>query len=475
MRAGGTAQDGKEGRVEMPTAAAILKFALPTLAMRLCSPLLSLIDSAVVGRFGTAAQLAALAPGTIVCDSSAYVLTFLGIAATNLYATALADGRPDEAFRVLNNALALAVLSGTVLSISIYFLAPYALVAFTGSSASDVLVGARRFAEIRAVGTAGGIITMVTQALCFGDKDAITPLRAVLLSFTINLVGALVLVQLLPCPIVAVAVSTVVSQWTGAFYMLSQVAKQQRKLQQQTGAQLSRAQEGGAFFTLSIPEFSALREFVMFAGPGFFALLGKVICYSSMTAAAAAAGTLSLAAHQVVIQVFFFFCNIGDTMSNTAQAFLPGLMSKGDLKSTRQVITTLVFVGSLIGLVDATLAAAGVACMGHIFTTSAPVLELMHSLVGYLAISLVLHANVVALEGVLFAARQGQYLALAYAASTAVFSGACHSVCLPLCLCLCAVLPLSLSLPLCLSLSLDRDVLSPSQYLGSVSSSFTYW
>jgi Na+-driven multidrug efflux pump len=52
----------------MPTAAAILKFALTTLAMRLCSPLLSLIDSAVVGRFGTAAHLAALAPGTIVCD-----------------------------------------------------------------------------------------------------------------------------------------------------------------------------------------------------------------------------------------------------------------------------------------------------------------------------------------------------------------------------------------------------------------------
>jgi len=71
---------------------------------------------AVVGRFGTAAQLAALAPGTLVCDSSAYVLTFLGIAATNLYATAIAEGRPDNASRVLSNSLALAVLSGIPLS-----------------------------------------------------------------------------------------------------------------------------------------------------------------------------------------------------------------------------------------------------------------------------------------------------------------------------------------------------------------------
>jgi hypothetical protein len=44
-----------------------------------------------------------------------------------------------------------------------------------------------------------------------------------------------------------------------------------------------------------------------------------------MSYAAAGAGTISLAAHQVVMQVFFFFCNIGDTLSNTAQvlSFLP--------------------------------------------------------------------------------------------------------------------------------------------------------
>jgi hypothetical protein len=137
VRAGWSAQDSEEGRVGMTTAVAILKFA----AMRICSPLLSLIDSTVVGRFGTVSELADLVPGTIVCDSSAYVLTFLGISTTNLYATALAEGRPDEDFRVLNNALALEVLSGTMLAISIYFLAPYALVAFTGSSASDVSGG----------------------------------------------------------------------------------------------------------------------------------------------------------------------------------------------------------------------------------------------------------------------------------------------------------------------------------------------
>jgi hypothetical protein len=53
------------------------------------------------------------------------------------------------------------------------------------------------------------------QALCFGEKDAITPLKTVLISFVINLVGALGLVCFLPNMIMAVAVATVVAQWAG--------------------------------------------------------------------------------------------------------------------------------------------------------------------------------------------------------------------------------------------------------------------
>jgi Na+-driven multidrug efflux pump len=140
----------------------------PTLAMRLATPMLSLVDSAVVGRFGTAAQLASLTPGTILCDSSAYVLTFLGIATTNLYATALAEGNRKEAREVLNNSLALAVICGSLLGLGIYFLAPPFLSFFTGTTGGEVLVGAQQFSGIRALGAPAGIVTMVSQALCFG-------------------------------------------------------------------------------------------------------------------------------------------------------------------------------------------------------------------------------------------------------------------------------------------------------------------
>jgi len=61
------------------------------------------------------------------------------------------------------------------------------------------------------------------------------------------------------------------------------------------------AARGSGVLRLRLPALSALGEFLLFAGPGFFALLGKVVCYSSMSYAAAACGTVALAAHQVCI------------------------------------------------------------------------------------------------------------------------------------------------------------------------------
>jgi putative MATE family efflux protein len=417
-------RDADEQGSELPSPMALAKFALPTLAMRLATPLLSLVDTAVVGKFGTAEQLASLSPGTIACDSSAYILTFLGIATTNLYATALAQDRRDEAARVLNNSLSLAIICGTILGLVIYFGAPAFLSSFTGSSSGEVLMAARQFSEIRAVGAPAGILIMVAQALCFGVKDAVTPLKTVMLSFVVNLVGAFGLVYMLDSPITAVAVSTVVSQWLGACFILQRISQQQRALESSTIEQRPSLRRRLGIVRLELPRTSALRDFLLFAGPGFLALLGKVICYSSMTYAVTAAGTIALAAHQVLIQIFFFFCNIGDSISNTAQAFLPALWSRGDRAATRKVIKSIVLVGTIIGLADGALASLIPTFFASAFTSSLEVQACMQTVVWFLGASLTLHANVVALEGVLFAAREASYLAMAYAASTLVFTSA---------------------------------------------------
>lgn len=58
---------------------ALVKFFLPTLAIWLIGPSLSLIDTAVVGA-QSSTQLAALGPGCVLCDCNGYFFTFLAVA-----------------------------------------------------------------------------------------------------------------------------------------------------------------------------------------------------------------------------------------------------------------------------------------------------------------------------------------------------------------------------------------------------------
>ena len=62
-----------------PSTLALLRFTLPTLGVWIIGPILSLIDTAVVGTKSDI-ELAALGPGTMVCDYNTYIFTFIAMA-----------------------------------------------------------------------------------------------------------------------------------------------------------------------------------------------------------------------------------------------------------------------------------------------------------------------------------------------------------------------------------------------------------
>ncbi|XP_043817490.1 protein DETOXIFICATION 46, chloroplastic isoform X3 [Manihot esculenta] len=93
-------QEGEETEVEVKREALenqtmwnqmreIVMFTGPATGLWLCGPLMSLIDTAVIGQ-GSSIELAALGPGTVVCDYMSYVFMFLSVATSNLVATSLA-------------------------------------------------------------------------------------------------------------------------------------------------------------------------------------------------------------------------------------------------------------------------------------------------------------------------------------------------------------------------------------------------
>ena len=153
----------------IPSFAELGAFALPTLALWLSSPLLSLIDTSVVGTVCGTASLAALGPSTKACDYLAYFCTALGAATTNLAAADLAAKRLSSAKRLVATSLTTALLAGVTLGGVLFAGAPTLMAAMLGPSGSpEVLRLATEYTSIRALGYPAALLAMVLQSAFLG-------------------------------------------------------------------------------------------------------------------------------------------------------------------------------------------------------------------------------------------------------------------------------------------------------------------
>ena len=148
----------------------LVGFTLPMLGIGLASPLLSLIDSAVVGRH-SAMQLAALAPATTLCDSSAYIFYFLAYTTTNFVATARARGDEAKEKRVVRNSMTISIATGVALGVALLLRCGPVLDWLAGSDAALLGADARSYTFVRALGMPAAFVFMVLQAAALGSKD----------------------------------------------------------------------------------------------------------------------------------------------------------------------------------------------------------------------------------------------------------------------------------------------------------------
>ena len=110
----------------------ILSIAIPMTLGFLTTPLLGLVDTAVVGRLGQATLLAGLAVGAILFDLIFTTFNFLRASTTGLVAQAFGRGDKAEEQAVFWRSLVIAVVSGIVivlvsplvLSVGLWLLAP---------------------------------------------------------------------------------------------------------------------------------------------------------------------------------------------------------------------------------------------------------------------------------------------------------------------------------------------------------------
>ncbi|CAA0827678.1 MATE efflux family protein 4- chloroplastic [Striga hermonthica] len=155
----------------------IAKFSGPAVGLWVCGPLMSLIDTAVIGQ-GSSIELAALGPGTVFCDNTSYVFMFLSIATSNLVATSLARQDKDEVQHQISVLLFIGLVSGFLMLFFTRCYGTWALTAFTGASNVEIITAANTYVQIRGLAWPAVLIGWVAQSASLGMKDSWGPLNA---------------------------------------------------------------------------------------------------------------------------------------------------------------------------------------------------------------------------------------------------------------------------------------------------------
>ncbi|KAL7517463.1 hypothetical protein ACHAWX_003326 [Stephanocyclus meneghinianus] len=186
--------------IETPTLSKILSYTFPAIGVWLCSPVLSMIDTAAVGLLSGTAQQAALNPAVSVTDYGALVVAFMYTATTNLIAAAQQHDKstPDDprTTTTLLTGLKLAVFVGTAFGILLSASASLSIKTLIGNDSLDpaVLDAALRYVRIRSLGMPAALVIGTAQSACLGMRDVKSPLYVLLAAALINFVGDVLLV-----------------------------------------------------------------------------------------------------------------------------------------------------------------------------------------------------------------------------------------------------------------------------------------
>jgi len=335
---------------------------------------------------------------------------------------------PSQTSETFLGALQLSLLVGVSLGALVIAFSKPMLRALIGNDliSPEVTSAAWKYVVIRALGMPATAMIGTSQASCLGMRDVQSPLKVVLFAAVINLVLDLALVDQ-PQPWIGGAAgaawATLISQYIALALFLKRLGtttprKASKKGLQCTKGILSGRLRLGEFFRR--PSADTSNGFRPYVVPVTVTQVGRCSTYVAMGHVVSSSfGTVSMAANQIITAIFYTLIPIADSLSLTAQSFLPGLFlqdaSRERTNAIRKTILNLLKVAGLFGLfLSGIVACIPAACPW--FTTSPAVMAQVTSVVPVLLTIFSLHGIFCASEGILLGQRDLRFLGRMYGA-----------------------------------------------------------
>lgn len=378
--------------------------AIPALGSLVADPLLSLVDTAFIGRVSRDA-LSGLGVAAAVFAVAFFLFNFLEYGTTAEVARAVGAGDADAAGRATVTSMMLGLGFGCVVTAVLVFGAgPMA-----GAMGADGAVRAETvsYLMIRAFAAPAVLLVRAAHGAFRGYQDTKTPFLAALGINGINLALDPVLIFGFGMGIAGAAWATLIAQWVGAAVFVGLL------LRDRTTYGLIGAR----------PMFGEVRRFLR-VGRDLAIRSGALLAtFTLATGVAARVSDDSIAAHQVLSQVFIFLAFAVDALAIAAQALVGKHRGGGDRTLLTAVADRILVIGIFVGAVFALLLLVLQPFLGAWFTNEPGVLQEIDG--AYWLVILLQPAGAVAFvwDGVFIGLGDFGYLAAAMAVSSAVAIG----------------------------------------------------
>ena len=303
----------------------VLRLAIPMILTNISTPLLGLVDTAVLGHLGSANYLAAVALGSLIFSFIFWGFGFLRMGTTGLTAQAFGEIDRGEVLLILFRAIILAlIISGFILLASSYI---SEMSFFLLESSYLVENSAKYYFEIRIWSAPATLCQYVLLGWFLGRQNVRVPLCVVIVTNLSNIGLDIWFVYYLGMHVEGVALASVISEYLGLLiallFTISVVIKERQHCHFR-----------------SLVNIKKLTAMLMINSHIFIRTWCLIFAFAFFTAQGAKLGSVVLAANAVLLNFQNFMAYALDGFAHAAEALVGKAVGEKNKIMFQQVIAT---------------------------------------------------------------------------------------------------------------------------------------
>lgn len=380
------------GWFRSPHDAEIFALALPALFTTLLDPIMGMIDTAIVGRLGTA-QLASVGLVTAVFNFSNFMFNFLLYTTTPRIAAAVSKNDTKGVSKIASHGLWLALTIGCGMMTFLFLSCPM-LFARMGAT-PDVLQHAVPYLRVRCLASPCIMMLYVLAGTFRGYKDTASPLRAGIYSNIIHVVLDVAFVFWMNMGAVGAALATTVSLWINFGILFTKICKD------------------GYLDLKDMASYPSFSEISPMLKNGLLlstrSILGMTILVAS-TKLITALGAVSLGAHEIIRQIWVVSNQAFTSLDIATQSLIAFYLGRSDTRAAAAVFRRTLGLTAWAGVMTMLALFVYRGNLAAIFTSDIDVITSVSSVIPLIAIFMPFDGIASVMDGVLLGSQQAAWM-----------------------------------------------------------------